>query len=87
MNGKTLNELIKGREYAERTNGDLTKVGGITRPKETKYDIYITVNDYDEEILTNEEPVTLDEVSEAIRVMQKPSFFGKRLTEIRLVVR
>lgn len=69
------------------TNGDLTKVGGITRPKEPKYDIYITVDDYDEEILTNEEAVTLDEVYEAIRVMQKPSFFGKRLTEIRLVVR
>ena len=61
------------------TNGDLTKVGGITRPKETKYDIYITVDDYDEEILTNEEPVTLDEVSEAIRVMQKPSFLVKDL--------
>ena len=38
-------------------NGDLTKVGGITRPKEIKYDMYITVDDYDEEILTNEEEV------------------------------
>lgn len=69
-------------------NGDLTKIGGITRPKEPKYDIYITVDNCDEEILTNEdEPVTLDDVVEAIKVMRKPSFFGKRLIEIRLVVR
>lgn len=68
-------------------NGDLTQIGGITRPKEPKYDIYALINDYDEELLTNEEPVTLDEVVEAIKIMRKPSFFGKRLTEIRLVVR
>lgn len=68
-------------------NGDSTQVGGITRPKEPKYDIYITVDGYDEEILTNgDEPVTLDEVVEAIKVMRKPSLFGKKLTEIRLVV-
>lgn len=69
-------------------NGDLTQVGGITRPKEQRYDIYITVDGYDEEILTNgDEPVTLDDVIEAIKIMKKPSFFGKKLTEIRLVVR
>lgn len=68
-------------------NGDLTQVGGITRPKGPKYDIYITVDGYNEEILTNgDEPVTLDEVVEAIKVIRKPSLFGKKLTEIRLVV-
>ena len=48
------------------------------------WNIIITLNN-DDEIKTNDEPITMVEVYEAIDTMRKPSFFGKRIKEIRIV--
>lgn len=59
------------------------EVGGITKATDDKWNIQILLDD-DTILKTNDEPVTMDEVIEAVRIMLKPSFFGKRLKEITL---
>lgn len=61
--------------------------GGITRPKGDVFvgwNIVITL-DSGEVIKTNSEPVDMNEVQEAINVMLKPSFFGKRIKKFEIV--
>lgn len=61
--------------------------GGITRPKGdifVGWNIIITL-DSGEVIKTNSEPVEMDEVQEAINIMLKPSFFGKRIKKFEIV--
>ena len=48
------------------------------------WDIVITLDTNDESV-TNDEPVSMAEVYEAINTMRKPSFFGKRIKEIRII--
>lgn len=60
---------------------------GITRPKGDVFvgwNIVITL-DSGEVIKTNSEPVDMNEVQEAINVMLKPSFFGKRIKKFEIV--
>lgn len=59
------------------------EVGGITKATNDSWNIEILLDD-DTILKTNDEPVTMDEVIEAIKTMLKPSFFGKRLKEITL---
>lgn len=62
-------------------------IGGITRVKEgvsVGWNIIITL-DSGEVIKTNSEPVDINEVQEAINVMLKPSFFGKRIKKFEIV--
>lgn len=59
------------------------EVGGITKTASDKWNIGILLDD-DTILKTNDEPVTMDEVIEAVKTMLKPSFFGKRLREITL---
>lgn len=56
----------------------------ITTENTDLWDIVITL-DTNEEIVTNDEPVSMAEVYEAINTMRKPSFFGKRIKEIRII--
>ena len=61
--------------------------GGIARPKGDVFvgwNIVITL-DSGEVIKTNSEPVDMNEVQEAINVMLKPSFFGKRIKKFEIV--
>lgn len=60
------------------------EVGGITRTANDSWNIEILLDD-DTILKTNDESVTMDEVIEAVRTMLKPSFFGKRLKEIKLL--
>ena len=68
----------------------ITKVietGGITKVKQNVFvgwNIVITL-DSGEVIKTNSEPVGMNEVQEAINVMLKPSFFGKRIKKFEIV--
>lgn len=59
------------------------EVGGITKTASDSWNIEILLDD-DTILKTNDEPVTMDEVIEAIKTMLKPSFFGKKLREITL---
>lgn len=64
------------------------EVGGIKKvtPNNTfkGWNIIITL-DTGETIKTNSEPVEMSEVQEAINVMLKPSFFGKRIKKFEIV--
>ena len=57
------------------------KVGGITK---TEGFNLILVFANDSTLQTNTEPCTLDEIFEAIKVLQKPSMFGKGVKEFCL---
>lgn len=59
------------------------EVGDITKTANDSWNIEILLDD-DTILKTNDEPVTMDEVIEAVKTMLKPSFFGKRLREITL---
>lgn len=48
------------------------------------WNILITL-DTGETIKTNSEPVSIDEVQEAINILLKPSFFGKRIKKFEIV--
>lgn len=61
---------------------DIKEVGGITRAN-SNWNIEVLLDD-DTKIKTNDEPVPIDDVIEAIKTMLKPSFFGKRLKGISL---
>ena len=61
--------------------------GGITKVKENTFvgwNILVTL-DTGETIKTNSEPVDMNEVQEAINIMLKPSFFGKRIKKFEIV--
>jgi hypothetical protein len=61
--------------------------GGITKVKENTFvgwNIVITLDSGDV-IKTNSEPVDMNEVQEAINIMLKPSFFGKRIKKFEIV--
>lgn len=63
------------------------QTGGITRAKENIFvgwNIVITL-DSGEVIKTNSEPVDMSEVQEAMNIMLKPSFFGKRIKKFEIV--
>lgn len=62
-------------------------IGGITKIKGKVFvgwNIIITL-DTGETIKTNSEPVDINEVQEAINIMLKPSFFGKRIKKFEIV--
>ena len=61
------------------------KVGGITKAdKKTNEFNLILSFDNGSTIQTNTEPCTLDEIFEALRILQKPSIFGKQVKEYRI---
>ena len=63
------------------------QTGGITKVKENIFvgwNIVITL-DSGEVIKTNSEPVDMSEVQEAMNIMLKPSFFGKRIKKFEIV--
>lgn len=65
----------------------INSVGGITRMGKNifaSWNIVITL-DSGEIIKTNSEPVDMNEVQEAINIMLKPSFFGKRIKKFEIV--
>lgn len=65
----------------------INSIGGITKVKEDVFvgwNIIITL-DSGEVIKTNSEPVDMNEVQEAINIMLKPSFFGKRIKKFEIV--
>lgn len=71
----------------EKIRGIIKSVGGITRAgKNTSvgWNIIITL-DSGEVIKTNSEPVEMNEVQEAMNIMLKPSFFGKRIKKFEIV--
>lgn len=73
------------RIIQDKINGD---VGGIKKVMSNDvfvgWNILITL-DTGETIKTNSEPVEMSEVQEAINVMLKPSFFGKRIKKFEIV--
>ena len=82
--GSTMNDC-KAVEQAVKEIKEST--GGITRPKGDVFvgwNIVITL-DSGEVIKTNSEPVDMDEVQEAMNIMLKPSFFGKRIKKFEIV--
>lgn len=71
----------------EKIREVINSVGGITRIGKnisTGWNIIITL-DSGETIKTNSEPVDMNEVQEAINIMLKPSFFGKRIKKFEIV--
>ena len=61
--------------------------GGITKGKGNIFvgwNIIITL-DTSETIKTNSEPISIDEAQEAINILLKPSFFGKRIKKFEIV--
>lgn len=50
-----------------------------------KWNIEITL-DNNNKIKTNDVPVSMEEVQEAIRVLLKPSFFGKRIKKFEITM-
>lgn len=71
----------------EKIRGIINPIGGITKVKENVFvgwNIIITL-DSGEVIKTNSEPVDMNEVQEAINIMLKPSFFGKRIKKFEIV--
>ena len=65
----------------------INSVGGITRIGKNIFagwNIVITL-DSGEIIKTNSEPVDMNEMQEAINIMLKPSFFGKRIKKFEIV--
>lgn len=74
--------------YIEIRDKISNEVGGIK--KVTSNDILVSWNiiitlDTEETIKTNSEPVKMSEVQEAINVMLKPNFFGKRIKKFEIV--
>ena len=71
----------------EKIREVINSVGGITRIEKNifaDWNIIITL-DSGETIKTNSEPVDMNEVQEAINIMLKPSFFGKRIKKFEIV--
>lgn len=63
------------------------RTGGVTKVKEDVFvgwNIIITL-DSGEVIKTNSEPVDMNEAQEAINILLKPSFFGKRIKKFEIV--
>lgn len=81
-------ERVYKKELIEMLNEYLPsdfKVGGITKvDKKTNEFNLILSFDNGSTIQTNTEPCTLDEIFEALRVLQKPSVFGKQVKEYRI---
>ena len=55
-------------------------VGGITRNTERKWNWKVKLGN--DTIQMNDEPVSLDEITSNFEIIQKPSFFGKRIDQI-----
>lgn len=53
--------------------------------KEKLYNLYVIFKT-GITLQTNTEPVTLEEITEAIEVLQKPSIFGKQIAEFKIEV-
>lgn len=74
--------------FIEREVQKIKKItGGTTKVKEDVFvgwNIIITL-DSGEVIKTNSEPVDINEAQEAINILLKPSFFGKRIKKFEIV--
>ena len=78
-------EKLENREDLNEFLPSELKVCEITKTnKENKFNLYIELYNEDR-IHVNEEPCTLDEIMEAIRVLQKPSMFGKQVKEYKII--
>ena len=61
------------------------KVGGITKANKKTNEFNLILSfDNGSTIQTNTESCTLDEIFEALRILQKPSVFGKQVKEYRI---
>ena len=67
-------EINSLRQETPRQNNDVS----------IKWNILITLNT-GEVIQTNSEPVSMNEVHEAIDILLRPSFFGKTIKEFKIV--
>jgi hypothetical protein len=69
----------------ERVSSEVGGIKKVTLNSTFKgWNIIITL-DTGETIKTNSEPVEMSEVQEAINIMLKPSFFGKRIKKFEIV--
>lgn len=71
----------------EKIRGIMNPIGGIIKANGDDFvgwNIVVTL-DTGEVVKTNSEPVDMNEVQEAINIMLKPSFFGKRVKKFEIV--
>ena len=74
----------KIRALVEKTNSLRQEKTYQVNNVSTKWNILITLNT-GEVIQTNSEPVSMNEVHEAIDILLRPSFFGKTIQEFKIV--
>lgn len=81
---KTISKAVSS-EVAQTVSSEVGGIKKVTSNNTFKsWNIIITL-DTGETIKTNSEPVEMSEVQEAINVMLKPSFFGKRIKKFEIV--
>lgn len=73
-------EDILSTFYSQYPEHCPNNVGGITRNTERKWNWKVKLAN--DTIQMNDEPVSLDEITSNFEIIQKPSFFGKRIDQI-----
>lgn len=79
LNSKETEKILSTfySQYPEHCPND---VGGITRNTERKWNWRVKLEN--DTIQMNDEPVSLDEITSNFEIIQKPSFFGKRIKQV-----
>ena len=73
-------EKILSTFYSQYPEHCPNNTDGITRNTERKWNWKVKLNN--DTIQMNDEPVNLDEITSNFEIIQKPSFFGKRIKQI-----
>ena len=73
-------ERILSTFYSQYPEHCPNNVGGITHNTECKWNWRVKLEN--DTIQMNDEPVSLDEITSNFEIIQKPSFFGKRIKQI-----
>lgn len=81
---KTISQRVLSK-FAQTVSSEVDDIKKVTPNNTFKcWNIIITL-DTGETIKTNSEPVEMSEAQEAINIMLKPSFFGKRIKKFEIV--
>lgn len=73
-------EKILSTFYSQYPEHCPNNVGGITRNTECRWNWKVKLDN--DTIQMNDEPVSLNEITSNFEIIQKPSFFGKRIKQI-----
>lgn len=79
LNSKETEEILS-TFYSQYPEYCPNNVGGITRNTERKWNWRVKLEN--DTIQMNDEPVSLNEITSNFEIIQKPSFFGKRIKQI-----